>query len=395
MRKHNIDAHYNHMLNRYGNSWIVEINDAVYELSPSLARPLSDNGLSLSKGVTKISVDDKSAIPVGEPNLPVRSNVRKMHASIIALQDTNKPNSLDHDFHRANIRPSMALVIKTPESVSCSWRHGRLLCSVKDAATQVSTAMRHAVELTNKVNWLVNEEDTKLRNLGGLSKIPESTTKPYCLLLRSDGGSDRHPKHITVQIAMVYLLLALDLDCLVLLITARDVSHTNEVEGCMPVANLALQNQAFARTSMLDEYETKFSNAQSGKKIREIVAKYEMNDEKQETLHAWRESLADPRRRVTDRFERMNYANEKAVVIPPATDEEIALAWEYLKDKVDPTIDPTKCNKKYVLDNNQLLVEFLRKHVKSQRYHLEVRKCGDADCQTCTSVSSLILYVIY
>jgi hypothetical protein len=245
MRTHNIYAHCNHMLNWYGNSWIVEINDAIYQLYPSLTRPLINNGLSLSKGVTKISVDDKSAIPVGEPNLPVRSNVRKMHASLIALQDTNKPNLLDHKFHCATIRPLMALIIKTPDSVSNSWRHGRLLCSVKDAATQVSTAMLHAVELAKKVNW-VNKEDTKLRDIGRLPNIPESATKPYCLLLRSDGGSDRHPKHISVQIAMVYHMLVLDLHCLVLEITARDVSHTNKVEGCMPVANLALQNQAFA-----------------------------------------------------------------------------------------------------------------------------------------------------
>jgi hypothetical protein len=147
---------------------------------------------------------------------------------------------------------------------------------------------------------------------------------------------------------------------------------------------------------MPEEYETKFSNAQSGKKIREIVAKYKRNDKKQETLHAWRESLADPRRRVTDRFEQMNYTNEKAVVISPATDEDIASAWEYLKEKVDhSTIEPTKSTKKHVLDSNQLLVEFLCKHVKCQRYHLEVCKCGDANCQTCTTVSLLITEFIY
>jgi hypothetical protein len=144
------------------------------------------------------------------------------------------------------------------------------------------------------------------------------------------------------------------------------------------------------------EYEMKFSNAQSGKKIREIVAKYKTNDKQQETLHAWRESLADPRRRVTNLFERMNYTNKKAVVISPATNQDIASAWEYLKEKVDSTIEPTKSTaKKHVLDNNQLLVDFLCKHVKCQRYHLEVRKCGDDDCQTCTTVSLLITEFIY
>jgi hypothetical protein len=247
--------------------------------------------------------------------------------------------------------------------------------------------MRHSVELIKKLDWLVKDEDTKLTEASRLSNTPESTTKPYCLVLRSDGGTDRNPKHFSVKIATIFLMLSLDLDCLILEITARDVSHTNEVEGCMPVANLALQNQAFARSMMSEESEATFKSSGSGKMIREVIAKQDGVDKQKLHRKAWRDSLSDPIRGITDRFQRMTYCNEKTVVIEPASEEEIAEAWVFLQEKVDPTIDSNNLTKKFVLDNNRQLVEFLRKHVRSERYHLECRKCDDIQCKACLSVS--------
>jgi hypothetical protein len=107
----------------------------------------------------------------------------------------------------------MSLVITTPPKATDSWRNGRLICAVKDAATQLSVPMRHSVELIKKLDWLVKDEDTRLTEASRLSNTPESTTKPYCLVLRSDGGTDRNPKHFSVKIAMIFLMLLLDLDC--------------------------------------------------------------------------------------------------------------------------------------------------------------------------------------
>ena len=195
----------------------------------------------------------------------------------------------------------MALVIKTPASVTDSWQHGRLIALVKEGGTQVSSPIRPSVELLKKLDFIVQDEDSKLQRLGRLTNIPEATTKPYCLFLRSDGGSDHHPKHILVQIAQLYLMLVLDLDCLVHEITARDVSHTNEVKGCMPVANVALQNQAFACTKMSAKFEKFFSNANSGKMIREEVISKEVSPARRsECKSAWRDSLAEPCRRITE-----------------------------------------------------------------------------------------------
>ena len=78
MRKFNIDSHYNHKINQYGNKFIIELNNLIYShLNIQHLLPTLDNDIILSKGITKISVDDKAAVPIGEPGLPVRTNAQK------------------------------------------------------------------------------------------------------------------------------------------------------------------------------------------------------------------------------------------------------------------------------------------------------------------------------
>jgi hypothetical protein len=91
---------------------------------------------------------------MGESGYPVCTNVRKLAASLITGKETS---TLDHDFHRANMRPSIVLVISSPRKVGESWQHGRVVCSLKDAVTQSSTAMHHIIELIKKVEALVAE----------------------------------------------------------------------------------------------------------------------------------------------------------------------------------------------------------------------------------------------
>jgi hypothetical protein len=130
-------------------------------------------------------VDNKAVIPIGEPGNLVCTNVRKLAASLIPVTDAKDPSALDHDFHRASIRLSIALVVSTPAKVGESWRYGRVICSLKDAATQSSTPMRHSIELVKKVEALVAEEDS----LDALVRSPEDgtllegTSKPYGFII--------------------------------------------------------------------------------------------------------------------------------------------------------------------------------------------------------------------
>jgi hypothetical protein len=90
---------------------------------------------------------------------------------------------------------------------------------------------------------------------------------------------------------MIFLMLLLALDSLILEITARDVSHTNTVEGCMPLAHLALPNQAFSCSMISEELEALFKSSGSGKMIREVIAKQDGVANQQSHRWAWRDSL--------------------------------------------------------------------------------------------------------
>ncbi len=181
-----------------------------------------------SKGMTKVSADDKALVPIGEPGHPVRTNVRPISAKIVVAKGTGQPDASDHDFHRASIRPSLALIC---QGGGGNWRKGQVVFNLKDSATQKSTAMRHAVESTNQIKTLVKKQDLLLAERNLLDRYAEKTTMPYTFLDRTDGGSDRNPKNISVQLAGVYKWLALDLDIYCCIITAADISAVNEVEG--------------------------------------------------------------------------------------------------------------------------------------------------------------------
>jgi len=143
MRKDNIDCHYNHKLNKLLNSLIIEINEMVYSTDDlrNLTFPMAGNDIIFSKGMTKISIDDKAAVHIGEPGYPVRTNVRAMSKGLSHLNDVNRPRAMDHDYHCTSLHPSMSLVIASPLQVDDSWHKGIATVVLKDGTTQHSTAI--------------------------------------------------------------------------------------------------------------------------------------------------------------------------------------------------------------------------------------------------------------
>ena len=299
MRKNNIDAHYNHKINQYGNSFVLELNSLIYsDLGDQYHQLEGDNEIIFSKGITKISIDDKAVVPIGEPGLPVRTNERKLSGSLVLPKWKETILALDHDYHRANIRPSLDLIIKAPES-NTSWRNGTVTLCLKDGALEPSTSIRHSVELTKQIEHLV-KLDNKI-----LEKSDDSNfSMPYSFLVRSDGGNDRNPKNASVQIGCTNFFLANDLDLVIYLITAADVSHVNEVEGVMSVANLVLQNQAFSRQEMSNKMEKIFKDANSSKIIRERIIKSQKNNV-QGAAEAWYQSMLPVKDSLKKRFQKM------------------------------------------------------------------------------------------
>lgn len=68
-----------------------------------------------------LSVNDKTIIPVGEPDNPISTGVHGHHRSQAVAGPGPTLAALDHDFHVFRIVPSVALAIEIPDSVNDFW----------------------------------------------------------------------------------------------------------------------------------------------------------------------------------------------------------------------------------------------------------------------------------
>ena len=350
-----------------------------------MQRPNGENGLIISAGAQKVSIDDKGALPIGEPGHPVRTGVRPMSASLSAGKTALQASAMDHDWHRAKIIASVCLFAVTPADVSQSWRRGQAMAALKDGATEQSIPMRHALEFTSQLEEVIRRDD-EILNSGG-SDVPNRTVRPFVLVCRSDGGQDRNAKFFKVVIAALYVWYASDADIVICTNAAANVSHVNEVEGVMPSANLAWQHQAFARATMDQDMEELFRSANSGAAIREKIAGLQhckCTSKKQRKLGD--RPLMKSKQSAGGRLGRTVYSGNQVIISESATDQQIQQAHEWVKSTIDESYDQSVGEWSNVRKNNLDLVQFLRKHTRQERCSLEVFKCGDASCEVCKPV---------
>ena len=90
--KNNIHANYNHKINQYGNKFIIELNELIYSyFGDTYHQPTTDNGVIFSKVITKISIHNKAVVSIGEPGLPIKTNVKSMSSgSMIPIKEGRK-----------------------------------------------------------------------------------------------------------------------------------------------------------------------------------------------------------------------------------------------------------------------------------------------------------------
>ena len=170
---------------------------------------------------TRVCVDDKHSIKVGEPGNPVAA-VDRGKAVLV-----NKNVSLsvaDHDFTKLKLMPSVTLVCDVPATISETFYHGQVFVTVKDAVLQPSTPLRQA---------------TKLQRVLTLAAV-NPVLKPI-LLLYADGGPDHRITYVSVQVSLIAIFRYVNLDYLVAVRTAPMQSFRNPVERCMALLNLGLQ----------------------------------------------------------------------------------------------------------------------------------------------------------
>ena len=164
------------------------------------------------------------------------------------------------------------------------------------------------------------------------------------------------------------------------------MSHVNEVEGVMPLANLALQNQSFAREPMSEQQETHFATANSGKAIRTCIDDCKESEQQDAMKEAWRASMEPVKQVIGDRLSNISYDDKALLVTSGALDQSIVDAFEFLKQKVDPTLNPQKTTWADLRKDNKLLIQFFDSHTRHDRYHFELFKCGKLSCDICQKV---------
>ena len=101
----------------------------------------------------------------------------------------------DHDFTKASIIPSVAMICNIPPDFRGSFYTGQVHVGIKDVILQPFSPLRHATEL-NGILTLVDD------------------THPI-LMLYTDGGPDHCLMDLSVQLTLIALFLSTDLDMVV------------------------------------------------------------------------------------------------------------------------------------------------------------------------------------
>lgn len=262
--------------------------------------------------------------------------------------------SMDHDFTKAKVTPSVSLICQIPESADASFYRGHIYVHPKDAIFYPSSALRHAWDIC----------DQKFGD-----RIPP------VLGIYSYGGPDHNPTHASVQLAHIAVFMKLDLDILIAVRTAPGGSYLNPVERIMSILNIALQGVALERGKMTEALEKVMSNCNSMADVRSASTRcVELKD-------AFSDSMQPVLSLMCERFGRIQLKEEPIIPrVATASEKDLADMFSMLHT-ICPSLNPGMTTKK-VLDRLADLQEFLKTHSRIRHYCFQVRKCGN--CTMCS-----------
>ena len=168
---------------------------------------------------------------------------------------------MDHDFHYANIIPSVALRCHIPAEVSGSFfiggddGIGQIFVTLRDATFDPSEVFDHCAQL--------------------IDCLRRKDLNPNVLVLQTDGGPDHSLKRVATKFALIATFKELNIDHLVVLRGAPNGSARNKVERSMSILNLPLAHMAIKREKMHQWAEDDLKKASSMKQVREAGKKVE------------------------------------------------------------------------------------------------------------------------
>ena len=89
-------------------------------------------------------LDDKHRMKIGEPGFPVAAAERGRR---VMVKVGSSFDVADHDFTKFSMIPSVVLMNNIPQDITESWYRGKVYVSLKDAAFESSSPIRHMTEL--------------------------------------------------------------------------------------------------------------------------------------------------------------------------------------------------------------------------------------------------------
>ena len=325
-RKAHVDAHYASALFRYRREFSIRYREYC----------------------TFVSMDDKHTIKVGEPEYPVAGVERGKQ---VLVTSSKKLAVADHDFTKFSLTPSVSFIITIPDSILGSFYTGRVFVGLKENAFQPSSPIRHMAELEGVLHT-VNDDHP-------------------LLLLYTDGGPDHRLTYATVQISLICIFLALDLDFLCAVRTPPYHSWKNPAERIMSILNIGLQSVGVMRqkTQSFEEALKQCNNLTSIRGLGEENPTLE-----EEVLDA----VAPMKALLQGIFTRLHLADHRFETFEAATKLAMEELWKNIL-AVDATITPEDTTKAKMREKEGFK-KFLQQHCKVRHYMFSIKKCNSAPC---------------
>src|SRR6266540_1869365 len=212
----------------------------------ALFRYLKELAIKYRNDTWLIFLDDKHRCKISESGSPVTAVERRKQ--IVVSKNMTFIVS-DHDFTKCSLISSVSMICNIPALINDSFYRGKVHISLKDPIFQPSNSLRHITELYNIL-------------------LQTGQNNPF-LILYTDGGPDHKITYLRVQLSLIAIFKALDLDYLVAVRTPPGHSWKNPVERIMSILNLGMQSIGLMRVKMSEECENIINTCNNIEDIRE------------------------------------------------------------------------------------------------------------------------------
>jgi hypothetical protein len=291
----------------------------------ALFRYLKELSIKFKDHTWLVFLDDKHRCKIGEPGFPVAAVER---GKKVVVANNAVFTVSDHDFTKFSLIPSVSMICEIPDSIEGSFYRGDVYIGLKDAIFQPSSSLRHMTEL---YDILLHSEKNN----------------PF-LMIYTDGGPDHKNTFLRIQLSLIAIFIALDLDYLVALRTPPGHSWKNPVERIMSILNLGMQSVGLMRAKMNDENENLINNCNNIEEIREKGRQFPMLE--REII----ESLRPTKELLNNVFCRQSLKDRNFSTFDPATKTEMERIFESVH-VVDDTITMDDTTHKKVANKVKVL----------------------------------------